>query len=432
MIGGPGNDRYGIYSEGNLAQVFEEADGGTDWLVIFYSALSPTTINLDSPALQNIEVIFISDIGPFNLVGNAADNRLIGNEANNTLTGGAGSDVLEGGSGADTMIGGLGDDTYVVNSLADVIVEKLNEGMDTVRSSISYSIALHPELENITLAQPEQGVTLNINATGNDLDNVLTGNMNQNILIGGEGNDTLIAGEVTGSFDSDQLIGGPGDDTYVVGLTGFGGFPYHTIIENTNEGIDTIQSAMSETLAANVENLVLLGGISGAGNDLDNSITGNFVDNILTGLAGNDTLRGGLGKDTVNGGSGNDIFLFGRGDGQDLVQDNSGTADKLLYDAGINPLDLVISQQANDLRFTIHNSTDSVTIQNWYTNSDSQVETIQAGNGQHLLNTQVDQLIQAMAVFTTNTGVTWDAAAAGGGTTQQQADFQNIIAANWQ
>jgi Ca2+-binding RTX toxin-like protein len=420
-----------ILSQGNLEQVIEEADGGTDWLEIIYSVSSSTTINLDRPALQNIEDVLISGTGPFNLVGNAVDNRLVGNGANNTLNGGAGSDVLEGGGGADTMIGGLGDDTYVVDSVADVIVENLNEGIDTVQTSISYSIALHPGLENITLAQPEQGFTFNINATGNDLDNVLTGNMDANILIGGEGNDTLIADGVRSSINSDQLIGGPGDDTYVVGTKFQRGY---TISENTNEGLDTIQSYMSETLPANVENLVLLGDtsdIGGIGNDLDNSMTGNVENNMLTGLAGNDTLRGGMGTDTVNGGSGNDTFLFARGDEGDLVQDNSGNADRITYDVGINPLDLVISRQANDLSVAIHNSTDSVTIQNWYTSANNQVETIQAGNGQTLLNTQVDQLIQAMAQFTNHTGLSWDDAAGGAGTAQQQAQFQGILAANW-
>ena len=74
-----------------------------------------------------------------------------------------------------------------------------------------------------------------------------------------------------------------------------------------------------------------------------------------------------------------------------------GATDKLLYDAGINPLDLVISRQVNDLRLAIHGSADYVTVQNWYTSSSNRTETIQAGNGQTLLSTQVDQLIQAMA-----------------------------------
>jgi hypothetical protein len=134
----------------------------------------------------------------------------------------------------------------------------------------------------------------------------------------------------------------------------------------------------------------------------------------------------------VNGGSGNDTFLFGLGDGQDLLKDNSGSADKMLFDGGINPLDLVISRQANDLRVAIHGSSDQITVQNWYTSSVNRTETIQAGNGEILLSAQVDQLIQAMASFTSQTGLSWDAAIEGGGTVQQQAQFQGIIAANWQ
>ena len=86
----------------------------------------------------------------------------------------------------------------------------------------------------------------------------------------------------------------------------------------------------------------------------NNILTGNSGANTLSGAGGKDTLRGGLGNDTVNGGSGNDTFLFGSGDGQDLVKDISGSADKLLFDGGINPLDLVLSRQVNDLRFAIH------------------------------------------------------------------------------
>jgi Ca2+-binding RTX toxin-like protein len=170
--------------------------------------------------------------------------------------------------------------------------------------------------------------------------------------------------------------------------------------------------------------------INGTGNSLNNTITGNSANNVLSSAGGADTLRGGLGNDTVNGGSGNDIFQFGRGEGQDLVQDSSGTADKILYDAGINPLDLVISRRANDLRLTIHGSSDRITVQNWYTSSVNRTETIQAGNGQTLLSTQVNQLIQAMAAFTSQTGLSWDQGI--DGTPQQLAQVQTILAANWQ
>lgn len=126
-------------------------------------------------------------------------------------------------------------------------------------------------------------------------------------------------------------------------------------------------------------------------------------------------------------GSDSDTYLFGRGEGQDLLQDSSGAADKILYDSGINPLDLVISRQANDLRLSIHSSTDYVTVQDWYASSSSRMETIQAGNGQTLLSTQVDQLIQAMASFTQQTGLTWDQAI-----DQQPTQVQCILAGRWQ
>jgi hypothetical protein len=114
------------------------------------------------------------------------------------------------------------------------------------------------------------------------------------------------------------------------------------------------------------------------------------------------------------------------------VQDNSGSADKILFDSGINPLDLVISRHADNLRVAIHGSSDQITVQNWYTSSVNRTETIQAGNGDTLSSTQVNQLIQAMAGFTQDTGLSWDAASGGAGDPGQQAQFQGIIAANWQ
>jgi Ca2+-binding RTX toxin-like protein len=171
-----------------------------------------------------------------------------------------------------------------------------------------------------------------------------------------------------------------------------------------------------------------IGAINGTGNSLNNILTGNSANNVLSGAGGHDTLRGGLGNDTMNGGSGNDTFVFGRGEGQDLVQDHSGTADTLLYEVGINPLDLILSRQANDLRIAIHGTSDQVTVQNWYVGTTNRTETIQAGNGQVLLSTQVDQLIQAMASFTAqNGGISWDQAIE-----QNPQDVQAVLAGSWQ
>ncbi len=50
-----------------------------------------------------------------------------------------------------------------------------------------------------------------------------------------------------------------------------------------------------------------------------------------------------------------------------------------------------------------------------------------AGNGQQLLNTKVDQLIQAMASFSDQSGLAWEQAI-----TQRPQEMQNILAASWQ
>jgi Ca2+-binding RTX toxin-like protein len=142
-------------------------------------------------------------------------------------------------------------------------------------------------------------------------------------------------------------------------------------------------------------------------------------------------LTGGTGNDTLAGGLGNDTYRIDRGAGQDRISENDGTvgnSDRLLYGATINPLDLVLSRQVNDLRIAIHGSADAVTVQNWYSApTTAQVETIQAGNGQSLLSTQVDQLIQAIAGFTQQTGLTWDQAI-----DQQPQNVQTVLAASWQ
>lgn len=163
--------------------------------------------------------------------GTLDSNFLYGGDGNDTVLGGIGNDYIDGGAGADSMQGGLGDDTYIVNSVNDSILEFANEGVDTVVSSSNY--ILNANIEELRLVEG-----FNINGTGNSLNNLITGNSSDNILDG-----------VTGS---DTMIGGAGNDTYYVDNVG------DKVIENANEGIDTVQSKISYTLGNNVENLNLL------------------------------------------------------------------------------------------------------------------------------------------------------------------------------
>jgi Ca2+-binding RTX toxin-like protein len=442
MSGGTGNDTYVIDNASDT--VSESASAGTD------KVQSSVTFTLGT----NLENLTLTGAGAINGIGNTANNVLTGNSAAN---------VLSGGTGADSMSGGAGDDTYVVDNASDTVTENAGEGIDSVQSSVTFKLGAN--VENLALTG-----TSAINGTGNALDNTLTGNTAANVLTGGAGNDTYVVGTgdtvteqasagtdtvqssitwtlgsnlenltltgtsaingtgntldnvvignsavntLTGAAGNDVLDGGAGADT----LTGGTGNDTYirdnasdVVNENANEGTDTVQSSVAYTLGTNVENLTLTGtsAINGTGNASNNTLAGNSATNVLTGLGGNDT------------------YLYSRGGGQDTVVDNSGAADTMLFGTTINPLDLILSRQANDLRIAVYGSTDQVTIQNWYSGTTNQTETVQAGNGQHLANTQIDQLIQAMANFSTQTGLTWAQ-----GIAQQPQNVQTVLAASW-
>ncbi len=277
MIGGLGNDTYVVDNAGDVVTETSTLTTEIDTVQSFISY----TLG------ANLENLILKGNAAINGTGNSLNNTITGNAANNILNGGAGNDTLDGGAGSDTLIGGAGNDTYVIDSTGDVITENLNEGTDTVRASISYTLGAN--LENLTLTG-----TAAINGTGNSLNNSITGNSGNNILDGGAGNDTL--------------TGGLGNDIYIVDSTG-------DVIKETStlaSEIDTVQTSVTYTLGANLENLILTGNatINGTGNSLNNTITGNAAINIINGGTGNDTLSGGSGGDTLTGGLGADRFAY--------------------------------------------------------------------------------------------------------------------------
>ncbi|PXW88236.1 hemolysin type calcium-binding protein [Nitrosomonas sp. Nm84] len=127
---------------------------------------------------------------------------MTGNINIQTISGSAYNDIINGKGGNDTLIGNLGNDTYIIGNAGVTITEKLNEGTDTVKSSISY--ILPANVENLTLTG-----TLAINGTGNGSNNKLTGNSAANQLKGNGGNDTL-----DGKAGNNTLTGGAGQDTF--------------------------------------------------------------------------------------------------------------------------------------------------------------------------------------------------------------------------
>jgi len=255
--------------------------------------------------------------------GNALDNDITGNFLNNKLFGLAGDDILDGvlgddtldgGKGEDFLRGGAGSDTYIVDSVFDFVDENLADpGIDTVRSSVTFSLATGSgqaagDVESLILTG-----TAAINATGSAIANTLIGNSGKNLLVGLDGDDTL-----NGGAGADTLEGGAGNDTYFVSSKAV------QIREIARDTGDTIVSSISVDLNGvqftEIEFVKLAGNaaLNATGNDAENELTGNAVANklagggaadLLEGLNGNDTLDGGTGDDTLVGGAGNDTYL---------------------------------------------------------------------------------------------------------------------------
>ncbi|WP_281421953.1 M10 family metallopeptidase C-terminal domain-containing protein, partial [Rhizobium aethiopicum] len=288
LSGGVGDDIYIVDNASDT--VIENANEGTD------------TVRTTRSYTLSANVENLTYTGTTTFIGE-------GNAAANVITGGTGSDWLDGEAGDDTLIGGAGDDTYEVDSLGDVVVEAADGGTDKIRTDLAaYSLADIANVENLSFVG-----NANFTGVGNSLDNVITGGLGDDTLSGGAGNDTL-----NGTWGNDSLAGGTGNDIYVVYDAG------DTIIENADEGIDTVQTyAASYTLSANVENLTKIGSgaFAGTGNSLNNTITGGAAIDILSGGGGDDTLNGGAGADTLIGGTGNDTYIIDNA--SDVVTENA-------------------------------------------------------------------------------------------------------------
>ena len=301
LAGGTGNDLYVINVVGD--SITEEGLDAED------QVKSTVSVNLAMLAGGLVEHATLLGTGAINAFGNDSINHLTGN---------TGANKLDGGIGADVLTGGKGGDTYVVNEAGDQIFEDIagvTGGIDTVQSSIDFSLAALVNVEKLTLIAGFVG----LDGTGNGLNNILTGNEFANKLDGGIGKDTM--------------AGGAGDDYYFV--DNIAEVVTETILNGKGGGIDTVESSVTYSLAAhaNVDHLILTGSANsnGTGNALNNEITGNTGNNVLIGGTGNDTVAAGDGNDKMDGAAGNDVLDGGNandtligGAGNDLLHGGDG------------------------------------------------------------------------------------------------------------
>jgi Ca2+-binding RTX toxin-like protein len=185
MVGGAGNDTYLVASVGD--RTVEAAGGGTDTVRSY--------VNWTLAA--NVERLELLGTGNLNGTGNSLANTIVGNSGNN---------ILNGGTGADYMAGGAGNDIYYVDNGVDKTVEAAGGGTDTVRSSVTWTLAAN--VERLEL----QGAAA-IGGTGNALNNTISGNSGNNLINGGAGNDYMAGGAGNDTFFFNTALGTSNIDT---------------------------------------------------------------------------------------------------------------------------------------------------------------------------------------------------------------------------
>jgi Ca2+-binding RTX toxin-like protein len=378
--------------------------------------------------------------------GGAGADTLYGGAGNDALQGGADNDSLNGDAGNDTLDGGAGNDNLWGDAGADTYLFGQGSGQDTIYNYDSDALGVNADTlklgagiatTDVTLKRERDDLRLSLNGS---TDSVLISNyfntdgvskyvvenivfadgtnwdvatIKAKVVVGTAGNDTLtgyaLADTLDGGDGNDYIYGNAGDDA----LMGGNGSDYLT----GDDGVDTLQGgAGADTL------------YGGAGND---ALQGGADNDSLNGDAGNDTLDGGAGNDNLWGDAGADTYLFGQGSGQDTIYNYDSdalgvNADTLKLGAGISADQLWFRQVSGSLEVSVIGTNDKFTVSNWYSGNAYHVDQFKTSDGKTLLDSQVQNLVSAMAGF----------APPAAGETTLSAAYQTaltpVLAANWQ
>ena len=311
-----------------------------------------------------------------NISASDSDDVINGNEGNDVINANYGNDVIRGGAGDDVITGGFGNDTYLFTrgDGNDTILESdTAEGGDILRFTDDISFA------DVQLSLDRKDLVFTLKDTGETV--------------------TLPAWKA-------------GKSAYPITVE---------FTDGTTLGLNELTAKYS------------------SGDDTSNRVRGSRRNDFLYGLggddrilakSGNDVIDGGSGNDQLEGGDGNDSYQFTDNWGNDTIIEDDltvGNQDTVAFGSGMLAHDLIFNQSGNDLLVSKAGTTDTVTIQNWHLGEQYQTEVFEASDGGTLMNSQVDQLIQAMAAFSAETGLDWETALQ-----QQPEQVETILATAWQ
>ena len=251
---------------------------------------------------------------------------------NDTITGTSGADLLDGGAGNDILRGGDGADTYQFTT---------GFGQDVIEESVGL-----------------------VTISDDDLVVFGPGFMSDEAILSRNGNDLIIRFQ------------GLTDQVTVKGQFSHGAwFPGWNDIENLcfADGVQWTDAQVRDMLLRQSQT---------AGDD---TVTGYWGDDVIDGGAGNDILRG-LG--------GGDTYLFGKGSGQDVIEESVDTVyeddpDIISFLPNVIGTEVSFLKVGNDLKISIAGTTDTLTIKNHFRLSYNAVEIFQFADGSTLTAEEV-------------------------------------------
>ena len=364
ISGGAGNDVLdgGTLGSGSVTYVFDVTPGAANADTVLNFDTTVDAVELDGSAFTAIGPTGRFEIGDARFfaaagasAGHDSDDRIVYDTASGNLW----YDADGSGAGAAQLIAAFqgapalaAEDIAVVNGQAGLTINGTASGEPIEGSNGDDSI--NGLGGNDTLLGHGGNDTLD----GGDGNDQVDGGGGDDLEIGGAGNDILGSSDWAHAIfnpsdpGADTLDGGLGDDSFFADLS-------DTLIDEG--GIDTVMvEGISWTLAAGFENLTFYNhdndngfhGLSGTGNDLDNTIDAlQGADGIVArGLGGNDSLIGTNYSDTLDGGTGNDTLIGQGGDpdtfvfsatpgaaNADLVTGFASGIDKVELDGNFHP-----------------------------------------------------------------------------------------------
>ena len=269
--------------------------------------------------------------------------------------------------------------------------------------------------------------------TGNDVVYDLQGN-DVYIFGRGYGHDTIYDGRVGSYYDSpvdggnrDKIkrhnndmiltVKGTDDQLDVIGFfadssksshgVGVGAIEQICFTDGTIWELSDIQDAVrhiTEPVYSNADKDTYYGFESG------DIIIGSNKNDEMYGCGGDDTLNGGVGNDKLDGGLGNDTYVYAKNSGSDTICDSGGNDTIELREIDYSSVEFLRYGDSLVINTGKDSSNNSISIEKWSYGDIYRVENVKSSNGYSITHTQIDQLIQAMATFSQDTGMTWQQA----------------------